>query len=82
MKRGCIIQELIVIAFMITGHLTENAVRDYLRLHRGFLERFILQDVTKETLEKLLIRKTQKEEVTSLSKWKVSRYLRQCTCLW
>ena len=49
--------------------LTEDVVREYLRFNRGFLEDFILRDIPQETLERLLIRRAQKED---LSKWKVN----------
>jgi len=49
------------VTLSLFAELSEDAVREYLRFHRDFLEKFILQDVSQDTLERLLIRRAQIE---------------------
>ena len=43
---------------------SEERVKNYLRFHKSFLEEFILEDVPRETLERILIRKAQRKDST------------------
>ena len=46
----------------LNAGVTAETVREYLRFNHRFLEDYILQDVPQEALERLLIRKAQKNE--------------------
>ena len=46
-------------------HPSEDGVREYLKFHKNFLEEFILEDVPQEILERILIRKAQRNNPAS-----------------
>ena len=68
---------------MMGDELDKERVGDYLRNHRGFLEEHVLEHVDVETLERWLIRRSQRDKSQSLknnqetarrislSRWKV-----------
>lgn len=70
------------------GGLTADRVTDFLKNNRNFLEDHVLEHIERETLERWLIRRTQREKKAksgihpleeagrkiSLSRWKVQSY--------
>ena len=52
---------------------SEEQVKGYLRFHKSFLEEFILEDVSQETLERVLVKKAQWKDSTPGIKVRMAR---------
>ncbi|KAL7631814.1 UNVERIFIED_CONTAM: hypothetical protein RMT77_017877 [Armadillidium vulgare] len=47
----------------VDGEVAEERVRSYLKDHRNFLENFVMEEVELETIERWIIRRTQRDKI-------------------
>ena len=61
---------------------SDERIKNYLKSHKTFLEDLILEDVPQETLERILVKKSQRTDSTSGKKNYMSGSCAQCSLLY